>query len=148
MIGDWELVYDDALLDHLGALRSEKLPSETGGVLLGIADMSRRSLHLVAALAQPSDSVGSVEGFERGVSGLFDAVKGAAEASLHHIRYVGEWHSHPRRASALPSALDLKQVAWLRRELEIEGLPALMAIAADDGRFSFVIAGASDGSQP
>lgn len=146
-LGGWELAYDAALLDQLGTFRNERLPCETGGVLLGIADMSRRSLHLVTALAQPVDSVGSVEGFERGVFGLLDTVKEKIEASLHHIRYVGEWHSHPRRASALPSSLDLKQIAWLRRELEIEGLPALMAIAADNGRFSFMLAGMHDGGQ-
>ncbi len=64
------------------------------------------------------------------------------------IRYVGEWHSHPRRASALPSSTDLRQVAWLRHELAGEGLPALMAIAADNGRFSFVIADSENSARP
>jgi hypothetical protein len=40
----------------------------------------------------------------------------------------------------MPSPTDLRQLAWVRQELEAEGLPALMAIAADDGKFSFVVA--------
>lgn len=139
-LASWTIVYDEGLLDELATMRDRHLPHETGGVLLGIADMSRQTVHLVAGLPPPADSVGSVEGFERGVSGLVDAVNAAAEASLHQIRYVGEWHSHPRRASALPSTTDLRQIMWLRSELIKEGLPAIMAIAADHGRFTFVIA--------
>jgi hypothetical protein len=100
----------------------------------------RRSIHVVTALPPPTDSVGSATGFERGVAGLTEAVNDAVAASLHQVRYVGEWHSHPPRSSALPSSTDLRQIVWLRHELETEGLPALMAIAADDGKFSFVVA--------
>lgn len=139
-LASWTIVYDEGLLDALADMRDRHLPRETGGVLLGIADMSRRTIHLVAALPAPSDSVGSVDGFERGVYGLGDRVNAATEASLHQIRYVGEWHSHPRRASPLPSTTDIRQVMSLRSELTKEGLPAIMAIAADNGRFTFVIA--------
>ncbi|SDO86751.1 JAB domain-containing protein [Filomicrobium insigne] len=143
-VGSWMLSYDDGLLDQLTAMRQAGLPNETGGVLLGIADMSRKSIHVVNALPPPADSVGSATGFERGVAGLTDTVNAAITASLHQLRYVGEWHSHPPRSTAMPSSTDLRQLAWLRHELEAEGLPALMAIAADDGRFSFVVAVAAN----
>jgi hypothetical protein len=138
-LGDWTIVYDDDLLAELGRLRDGRLPHETGGVLLGIADMSRKSIHVVHALPEPEDSRGSAEGFERGVVGLRTAVCRAVESSLHQLSYVGEWHSHPRKSSPLPSAIDLAQIAWLGGELEHEGLPGLMAIAADDGVFAFVM---------
>lgn len=139
-VGDWTLCYDQGVLDQLAEMREARLPNETGGVLLGIVDMSRKSLHVVSGLPQPPDSVGSVTGFERGVAGLAESVNEAIESSLHQLRYVGEWHSHPVHSSALPSSTDLRQLAWLRHEIQAEGLPALIAIAADDGRFSFVIA--------
>jgi hypothetical protein len=138
-LGDWTIVYDDDLLAELGRLREGRLPHETGGVLLGIADMSRKSIHVVHALPEPEDSRGSAEGFERGVVGLRTAVSRAVESSLHQLSYGGEWHSHPRKSSPLPSAIDLAQIAWLGGELEHEGLPGLMAIAADDGVFAFVM---------
>lgn len=140
-LGEWTITYDDDLLAELARLRDLRLPRETGGVLLGIADMSRKSIHVAHALPEPEDSRGSPEGFERGVVGLKAAVNRAIKASLHQLSYVGEWHSHPRRSSPLPSTIDLAQIIWLGNELEHEGLPGLMAIAADSGAFAFVLAG-------
>lgn len=137
--GAWTVAYDMDLLEHLGAMRRAKLPNETGGVLLGIADMSRRSIHIAHALPAPEDSRASQTGFERGVVHLTDLVNEAVAATLHQLRYVGEWHSHPDRASALPSGTDIVQLFWLGQELEKEALPGLMAIAAQDGRFTFAV---------
>ena len=140
-LAGWSITYDDDLLLELARLRDSRLPRETGGVLRGIADMSRKSVHVAHALPEPEDSRGSPEGFERGVVGLKAAVNHAVETSLHQLTYVGEWHSHPRKSSPLPSSIDLAQIIWLGRELEHEGLPGLMAIAADDGTFAFVLYG-------
>lgn len=140
-LGSWTLTYDEGLAGQIAALRAERLPHETGGVLLGITDTSRRSVHIVTALPAPQDSSGSITAFERGVSGLAAAVKEAAERSLHQVRYVGEWHSHPRGSSTRPSATDIRQLCWLTDELESEGAPALMAIAGDDGQLSVLLAG-------
>ncbi len=140
-LAEWSITYDDGLLAELASLRATRLPRETGGVLLGIADMSRRSIHVAHALPEPEDSRSSAQGFERGVVGLKAAVSRAVETSLHQLSYVGEWHSHPPRSSQLPSGIDLAQIIWLGNELEYEGLPGLMAIAADNRAFAFVLAG-------
>lgn len=145
-LGAWSLTYDEGLRQALSALRKRHLPNETGGVLLGIVDVSRQSIHVVRALPQPEDSRTSVAGFERGVVGLQGAVEMAVEGSLHQLRYVGEWHSHPRGSSAWPSSTDIAQMVWLGSELEAEGVPALMAIAADNGDFSFSLAGGHERS--
>jgi hypothetical protein len=79
-----------------------------------------------------------VTGFERGVAGLADTVTEMAKASLHQLRYVGEWHSHPEGSSVLPSRIDLGQLAWLGEELAAEGVPALMAISGDNSAFSLM----------
>ncbi len=140
--GAWTVSYDADLLDRLATMRHAKLPNETGGVLLGIADMSRQSVHIAHALPAPEDSRASQTGFERGVAGLAGQVSAAVAATLYQLRYVGEWHSHPDRASAMPSSTDIVQLLWLGQELENEGLPGLMAIAAQDGHFTFAVSGA------
>ena len=130
--GDWTIVHDEALVSHLVTLRHEKLPNETGGVLLGVVDISRKSIHVLHALREPGDSRGSETSFERGIVDLRDQVNRVMLATMHQVRYVGEWHSHPGESSAIPSRTDLAQLAWLRKELENEGLPGLMAIVAED----------------
>jgi proteasome lid subunit RPN8/RPN11 len=143
-LGEWSITYDEQVLKALFQYRAEKLPNETGGVLLGITDASRRSIHVAHVMKPPEDSKGTLTGFERGVVGLSDAVAQAAKATMHQLRYVGEWHSHPHGSSPMPSSTDLGQIAWLSAELQNEGLPALMAIAADRNSFAFVFAGAAD----
>ena len=138
-LGAWQISYDDVLLSDLALMRQSKLPNETGGVLLGIADMSRKSIHVAHALSEPEDSQGTSSGFERGVSGVLEEVNRAVARSMYQLRYVGEWHSHPRYSSAMPSQIDIAQIEWLGRELAIEGQPGLMAIAAEDGQFGFVV---------
>lgn len=140
-LGSWTVTYDEGLAGQVAALRAERLPDETGGVLLGITDTSRRSVHIVSALPAPQDSSGSITAFERGVAGLAAAVEEAATRSLHQVRYVGEWHSHPRGSSTRPSATDIRQLNWLTEELESEGSPALMAIAGDGGQVTILLAG-------
>jgi len=146
-LGTWTLAYDEGLLADLDILRQRKLPDETGGVLLGVADMSRKSIHIAHALPEPEDSRGTQTDFERGVVGLLETVGQAAVATMHQLRYVGEWHSHPDRASAMPSAIDLSQLVWLNQELEKEGLPSLMAIAAQDGHFTFMLGHSTSSSE-
>jgi hypothetical protein len=138
-LGAWTITYDSGLLDDLAAMRRAKLPNETGGVLLGIADMSRKAIHIAHSLPEPQDSRASRTGFERGVVNLAEQVGTAVAATMHQLRYVGEWHSHPDRASVMPSSLDITQLLWLGDELQTEGLPGLMAIAAQDGRFTFAL---------
>ena len=138
-LGSWSVTYDQGLLQALGNHRARHLPNETGGALLGIIDVSRHSIHVAHAMPQPEDSRGSTAGFERGIVGLLDILTDVAQASLHQLRYVGEWHSHPAGSSVWPSQVDIDQLAWLGSELEAEGVPALMSIAGADGTFSVML---------
>ena len=139
--GEWTIAYNHGLLGDLTALRAAKLPRETGGVLLGIADMSRRAIHVAHALPEPDDSLGTETHFERGIVNLREQITQAVAATMHHLRYVGEWHSHPDGASAEPRSTDMIQLTRLGQELQSEGLPGLMAIAAAGGGFSFLLSG-------
>lgn len=136
---DWLIRYDQGLLDQLAERRNARLPNETGGVLLGIADMSRKSIHIAHGLPEPIDSKGSVTAFERGIAGLAEAIHEAAKATMRQLRYVGEWHSHPKYSGATPSGKDILQLAWLGSELLKDGLPGLMLIAGDYGDCRLVV---------
>ena len=129
---DWDVVISEALLDQIRKMRRDRLPAETGGVLLGVIDLLARRIDLVDAWPAPPGSTSTVTGFTRGTIGLRTAVESAIAKTLDQIRYVGEWHSHPRRASTCPSRIDLEQIAKLTELLAVDECPALMLIVGDD----------------
>ena len=129
---DWTVTVPDNLVEAVRKMRREGLPAETGGVLLGVVDLLKRRIDLVDAWPAPPGSVGTVTGFTRGTRGLKSAVEGAIAKTLDQIRYVGEWHSHPRKANTWPSDVDLEQIANLTELLAVDECPALMLIVGDD----------------
>ncbi|WP_458395552.1 Mov34/MPN/PAD-1 family protein [Rhizobium ruizarguesonis] len=45
---------------------------------------------------------------------------------------MGEWHSHPRGRSSAPSGTDIEQIEQLNDAMELDGLPALSVIVAEN----------------
>jgi hypothetical protein len=137
-IGSWKVCIDQELESKILAIREERLGNETGGILLGVIDRIAQRIDLVEAWAQPEDSVGKPTEFRRGIKRLIPDIKQACGATLDQIRYVGEWHSHPRGCKTNPSQTDLAQIIWLTDELAVDGCPSLMIIAGDEGLSFFL----------
>lgn len=129
----WRLVVGKEVQCAIADKRREKLPRETGGVLLGVIDNLARSIHVVDALPAPVDSAEGASAFERGIERLTETAQAAIDRTLGQIRYVGEWHSHPPRASTRPSGTDICQLVWLSGLVRNDGVPAVMVIAGDEG---------------
>ena len=127
----WTLALDDRLLAKLAALRSAKLPNETGGVLLGTFDLERMVVHVLDTIPSPPDSKEWPTLYIRGSEGLMKNVNQVFDASGGQLEYVGEWHSHPDGCPTLPSQDDLKVFTWLTEHMSDAGVPALMAIVGD-----------------
>ena len=121
--GEWKVLLPTSVTAAIVAARRHALPSETGGVVLGVIDVEAKRIDVVDVGQAPPDSRGTAIAFERGVAGLKDAVLGAQMKTLDQIRYVGEWHSHPQGVPASPSITDLKQVFWLADTLSDDGFP-------------------------
>lgn len=137
-LGDWRLVIDDVLLTKLRALRAAKLPKETGGVLLGAVDVARRIVYAVDTIPSPPDSLEWPTLYIRGASGLRQQVERVHEATAGQLHYVGEWHSHPKGFSPLPSDDDAKVFDWITEALDVDDLPATMLIVSDDRVATFI----------
>lgn len=131
--GEWAVSIDEGLTGRIIDMRAARLPEETGGVLTGIVDIPAKRIHLVGAAPAPPDSKASASGFERGTAGVQKYLDRVYEQTRGQVRYVGEWHSHPPRVAALPSATDLSQIDWLAALFDMDTLPALMLIAGDQG---------------
>ena len=129
---DWIIRYDSVLIDSLKNMRSNHLPNETGGILLGIFDRERKVCSIVLGSDSPPDSCSWPTEYIRGVEGLKKYVDNVAEITAKQLQYVGEWHSHPRGYSSEPSELDRTAVANLKLVLGREGYPAIALIVSDD----------------
>lgn len=131
-VGGWTVVLDRGFLRSVAQSRLDRLPSETGGVLLGSFDLDRHIVYVVDTLATPPDSDERPTWFIRGSLGLPQSVAVAADVTGGQVEYIGEWHSHPRGHSCHPSIADAKLFAWLNDCLGALGLPATMLIVGDD----------------
>lgn len=141
---NWRVVLDDEIVERLRALRGERTPNETGGIIVGYTDQVSRTIYVVDVLPAPSDSVEEAGGFVRGVDGLQTAWKEVQERTGFIVNYIGEWHSHPPRHGASPSWDDMTLVAQLGDVLSGDGEPALMMIIGE-GELSICVC-ESDGS--
>ncbi|MES2177963.1 MAG: Mov34/MPN/PAD-1 family protein [Gemmatimonadota bacterium] len=137
-VGDWRIVTDEGLLARLRELRIAKLPSETGGVLLGAVDVARRVVYVVDTIPSPPDSQEWPTLYIRGAAGLIAEVERVREATAGQLHYIGEWHSHPEGCAPLPSADDMKVFVWITEALDADDLPAVMMIVGDSGISTFV----------
>jgi integrative and conjugative element protein (TIGR02256 family) len=130
-MGPWTIVIDGGVLARMRELRKAALPNETGGVLLGYFDMKLLRLYVVDSLPAPSDSKEERTGYIRGAEGVVEAVNAAQARTANIVSYIGEWHSHPPRASTHPSSDDVRLLNYLASNLQHDGLPALMLIVGD-----------------
>ena len=126
-----KIVWDGAVRARVRGQREACLPNETGGVLLGYFDLALGAVFIVDAQSAPADSRAERTGFIRGIEGLEASVNEAARRTANIVRYVGEWHSHPRDHTSQPSGLDIILLAHLARALDADGLPALMLIVGE-----------------
>lgn len=127
-IGGWTVVLDQGLLDHLQQLRSERLPNETGGVLVGMYDLPRKIVYVVDTIPSPADSRETPVSYIRGCEGLAERVTEIAEETAGEVQYVGEWHSHPDGYGCEPSQDDVNLFANITDRMTAAGYPAFMAI--------------------
>ncbi len=132
---DWTLLTDQYLLDKIWQMRMEKLPNETGGVLIGSFDMQRKMVYVVDVLPSPPDSTEWPNLYIRGCKGLSERVGEVKRVTAEMLDYVGEWHSHPRNCGCSPSRDDRKAFTWLARKMSMEGFPALMMIVGDHKQY-------------
>lgn len=134
----WEVIYNANVLEHINRARKNRLPKETGGILLGTFDMVRRKIFIADTIDSPPDSEEYPTAYIRGIAGIGKQLNQIAAITDGTIRYVGEWHTHPDGYETAMSEDDKVLFAWLRGHMAVEGLPALMLIAGERGYGIFV----------
>lgn len=134
----WQIVTTSSLVEKMRALRSAKLPNETGGVFIGHFDSVSAIAYIVDTIPAPPDSKEYPAHYIRGSVGLKAEVQRIESATATMLHYVGEWHSHPNGFSTHPSDDDRKVFAWLSASMQLDGYPGLMAIVGENNEEWFV----------
>ncbi len=130
--GDWQVVADEQLFEMVGRFRKQRLPNETGGVLIGSIDAQRRIVYVVSALPSPSDSEERPTSYIRGVQGLAAQVADFSKTTHGEIEYVGEWHSHPDGAGVSPSDDDKRALSLMAELREADARLAVFLIVGEN----------------
>ena len=77
----------------------------------------------------------------RGSNGLEQKVLEISTTTAGMLRYIGEWHSHPKGSGTTPSGADRQLLGWVGDLMDREGLPGVMGILGDDEQLSFYLDG-------
>lgn len=91
----WTIEISELLLEEIINDRVQHMPNETGGVLIGAFDLSRKRVYIVHQVKAPEDSISSPNSFIRGCTNLPQQLDFIYHVTLDNLSYIGEWHSHP-----------------------------------------------------
>jgi len=130
---EWTFVVDTGVIERASVLRTQRLPTETGGVIVGYLDVTHRCVYVVDVLPAPPDSVEHRTAFVRGYTGLDERMKSISDRTGGQVGYIGEWHSHPEGADVKMSPHDEVLLATIADELQLDGQPGVMMIVGDAG---------------
>lgn len=127
-----DVIWDEGLEKKVKTLRESSLPNETGGILIGYYDFVNQKVLIVDALPQPADSVATPSSFTRGEDNVEEFLAEIQVKTHGVVKYIGEWHSHPKGYSATMSSDDKIQLQQLSERLSTIGYPAYQMIVADN----------------
>jgi hypothetical protein len=133
--GDWGVTLSDSLLQSIQAKRKERQPNETGGVLIGQYDFSRKIIYVVDMIFSPDDSIEAPMSYIRGCENLPEQIQQIEERTYNSLSYVGEWHSHPGKCTAMSRADDIL-LTTISEVNDASCLLGFMIICGGDGNFT------------
>ena len=137
--GNWRAFIAPKIVSTVADLRAQRLPNETGGILMGSVDYEKKAVYVLLALPSPTDSEEWPTMYVRGCEGLISERERIREQTLGNVDYLGEWHSHPPGAATNPSAADEQVFEWIRIHVFVEGRPPVMLIAGQDGEMRLFV---------
>lgn len=127
----WKIKILPSLMERLYVQRKEKLPNETGGVLVGSYDFAHNICYIVDAIDSPSDSQEYPSAYIRGSNGLYEKICEIEKITVGNLTYIGEWHSHPTD-STNPSNDDRKLLCAIAEYTFTQSSPGCMMIIGEN----------------
>ena len=116
----WNVKMTHDLFVQFGKMTAEYKSIENGGYLIGYCDEKHKLIYLIGHY-EPSDTVHKPDEVSLGVSGWSEYLTKMQKLTGDKIRYLGDWHSHPRGTTTC-SAKDQMMFEKLRREIKDVGV--------------------------
>lgn len=137
VVGEWKVQISKRLQEELYRLRKEKLPNETGGILIGNFDFERKICYVVDHISNISDSVEYPQSFIRGCNGVLNRIEEIEKITAGNLIYLGEWHSHPNDITN-QSSDDMKLMDAIIEFNLTQGHPACMVIVGENNQSVYI----------
>ena len=83
------------VITQMRELMRNKIPNETGGVLLGSVFLYPKTIVITGIIKAPADSIEKPNLFILGIDGLEKDIKDTEKKTNGKVTYLGTWHSHP-----------------------------------------------------
>jgi proteasome lid subunit RPN8/RPN11 len=128
----WQIRMAARAAEEMFARLRRESPSETGGLLIGRLNATKKIVYVTRLVRAPADSRSTAYFFTRGTDRLPEVLEHVDRRTGGLLSYVGEWHSHPMGGSDL-SDTDKEAVIKLRSILDPAGLPTLVTIVTPAG---------------
>lgn len=132
-LAGWTIAISEAVIVGLIEARENAAPCETGGIVVGAWDRSRKKGWIVALLDPPPDSERSPTHFVRGSMGVFRTLSHIERTTASNLSYLGEWHTHPPGHQSEPSEDDRLLMNWIGEAVTYSDVPPVMLIGGEDG---------------
>jgi integrative and conjugative element protein (TIGR02256 family) len=129
---NWEIIIDTTVIKKISSARLSKLPYETGGILIGGYDFVWKKIYVVDTILSPPDSEETPTSYIRGMVGVQQRLEEINQRTAGHLKYIGEWHSHPENYHLDMSEDDIKLFKEIKAYMNESGYPPLMLIAGDN----------------
>ena len=137
-ISGWHIYVDTWFLEKILNHRKSRIPKETGGIIIGAYDHSRKIVYIVDSILSPTDSKEYPTAYIRGIENVQFELDSIMRKTNNALNYLGEWHSHPDNYSLSFSSDDAILFNWLCKNMDSQGLPAIMIIAGNGNVKLFV----------
>lgn len=100
---EWRVFISEPVLDRMMDIMHQKIPNETGGVLLGSVFLYPKSVVITDIIDAPPDSIETPTLFILGIEGLEQKIRDFEKRTNGKVTYLGTWHSHPNSGEASPT---------------------------------------------
>lgn len=120
---NWEIIINATVIKKFSSARLSKLPNETGGILIGGYDFVWKKIYIVDTILSPPDSEETPTSYIRGIVGVQQRLEEISQRTAGHLKYIGEWHSHPENCQLNMSEDDIILFEEIKAYMNESGYP-------------------------